>query len=108
MSRDIGFDRSNSLVSELASTPAMSRAMVASAQVGLNWAEANAPRSTGPRDPAKPRYADSFEVQPVDVTVDGQTRKGAALVNTSPQAPYVEWVNGAHILARAVDVIERG
>lgn len=96
------------LVPALARTPQMSQAMVSSAAVGKSWAEANAPRDPGPRDPGKPRYAESFAVEPADVVVDGQTRRGAALVNTSPQAPYVEWVNGAHILARAVDAIERG
>ena len=102
------FDRSRSLVKDLANTPTMSAAMVASAQVGRNWAETNAPRSRGPKEPGEDVYADSFEVRPVDVTVNGQTRKGAALVNTADHAAYVEWVNGAHVLARAADVIEKG
>jgi hypothetical protein len=102
------FDRSRSLVRDLANTTAMSAAMVATAKVGQNWAEGNAPRSGLPKKPGTAVYADSFEVQAVDLTVDGQTRKGAALVNTAPHASAVEWVNGAHVLARAVDAIERG
>ena len=102
------FDRSRSLVRDLANTPTMSAAMVASAQVGKGWAETNAPRSNGPKDPGEDVYADSFEIHPIDITVGGQTRKGAALVNTADHAAYVEWVNGAHVLARAADVIERG
>ena len=102
------FDRSRSLVKDLANTSAMSAAMVATARVGQHWAEANAPRSGLPKEPGTPVYADSFEVQAVDVTVGGDTRKGAALVNTAPHAYAVEWVNGAHVLARAVDAIEKG
>lgn len=102
------FDRSRTLVADLANTAQMSAAMVATAQVGKNWADANAPRSSRTDTGRSQRYADSFEVQPTEVKVGGQTRKGAALVNTAPHASAVEWVNGAHVLARAVDAIERG
>lgn len=106
MSRDVQLDKG--LVRRLANTPQMSAAMVASAKVGLNWAEANSPRSGRPRAPGRDVYAESFEVRPVDVEVAGQRRKGAALVNTTEHAVYVEYVNGAHILARAADIIEKG
>lgn len=95
------FDAERSLVTKLARTPQMGEAMVAYAKVGQNWARANAPRHTG-------EYAAAFEVRATDLRVAGQTRRGAVLVNHAPHAAAVEWVNGAHVLARAVDVIERG
>lgn len=81
----------------LAATPQMQHAMVEAAQRGKTWAEQNSPRRTG-------EYARSFEVQPA--TIDGTA--GARLVNTSDHAVYVEWANGTHVLARAVDAIEGG
>lgn len=74
----------------------------AGAERGKKWAEANSPVRTG-------EYQGSFEVVPADVTVAGETRKGARLVNTSDHAKWVEWGRGAkHVLARSVDVIEKG
>lgn len=72
------------------------------AQRGLRWAQAHAPVETG-------EYRRSFEVESAEVTVSGQRRKGARLVNTSDHAWAVEWgTGGKHILARAADEIERG
>lgn len=84
-------------VQALAAAPQMQQAMVTSAERGQVWAEANSPRRTG-------EYASSFEVQAA--TIDGMA--GARLINTSPHAVYVEWANGTHVLARAVDAIEGG
>lgn len=84
-------------VPALAATPQMQHAMVQAAGRGQTWAEANSPHLTG-------EYARSFEVQPA--TIDGTA--GARLVNTSTHAVFVEWANGTHVLARAVDAIEGG
>lgn len=86
---------SSSLERQLAAAPAMGDAMEQIAQPGLAWAEANAPRATG-------EYARSFEVR--RVVIDGKSC--AALVNTADHAVFVEWANGTHLLARAVDHIE--
>lgn len=82
----------------------MGRAMVQVAEVGRRWAESAAPRDSG-------EYAGSFQVRQETVRFRGRfsgDRAGAVLENTAPHAAAVEWRQGRHVLARAVDVIERG
>lgn len=82
-------------VAALAATPQMQRAMLAAAQPGVAFARAASPQRTG-------RFASSFEVEAA--TIDGMA--AARLVNRAPYSVYVEWTNGTHVLARAVDAIE--
>ncbi|WP_435199571.1 hypothetical protein [Janibacter sp. GS2] len=91
------FRPASNAVRQLSSTSRMREAMVTRTEAGQRWAEANAPRRTG-------EYASSFEVRPA--TIDGKA--GAVLVNTAAHAVFVEWANGAHVLTRAVDAIEKG
>lgn len=105
------FVPNRSFIDRLARTPEIGAAMQAAADRGRTWAEQNAPTRTG-------KYARSFTVEPMVVTVAGKRRNGAALVNTAtrtqggsdyPYAWAVEWgQDGKHVLQRSVDVIEKG
>lgn len=76
-------------------------ACVQAANRGLTFARANAPVRTGD-------YKASLHVEAAPVTVAGQTRMGAKLVADSDHGQWVEWGRGAsHVLARAVDAIEK-
>lgn len=85
----------------LANSAAMGQAMVTAAAAGEDFLNREAPERTG-------AYKAGITVSQVDVVVGGRRRRGARLAATDPKSQYVEWVNGTHVLARAVDAIEKG
>lgn len=84
---------------ELGMSAVVGDAMVAAAEKGRAWAEANAPRDSG-------EYAGSFEVARATVQAgwSNEDRAGAVLYNTAPHGGVVEWRD--HVLSRAVNAIE--
>lgn len=106
-----GFELDHKGLQRIAQSAQMSRAMQRAAQRGADWAAQQAPKDTG-------EYARSFRAEPIVVTVAGKPRAGARLLNDASRIqggqsyPYswaVEWgLRAQHILARAVDVIEKG
>lgn len=95
------FKPNPSAVRDLARSSEIGDAVLARTEAGRAFAEAVSPRDTG-------EYADSWVVEPDTILVDGMPRAGARLVNTAPHAPFVEWVDGYAVAARAMDVIEGG
>lgn len=95
------FTRDRAGMSKITRTLGRDAAMQA-ANRGLAFARASAPVRTG-------EYKASLRVEEADVTVGGETRKGAKLVADADHGSWVEWGRGAsHVLARSVDAIERG
>lgn len=88
-------------ISALARSSAVGDQMVAAAEAAIPYAQSISPVETG-------EYRSSFVARPADVRVSGERRAGAVLENTSDHAVAVEFIDGKHVLARTVDVIERG
>lgn len=90
--------------------PEVQAACLAIAEKAKTTAEALAEdfRETG-------EYAESFEVRPVEVVVDGRARAAAELRNTSGHAAAVEWGYGGRadapgqtphrVIGRALDAL---
>lgn len=98
---DVQVTLSRGAIDRIANTPEVGQAMVTAGERGVAFVRREAPVRSG-------AYRDSVTVEAVDVTVGGRTRKGARVAATDPKAQHVEWANGTHLLARAVDVVERG
>lgn len=88
----------------LANSAVMGQAMSTAARRGADFIDREVSSFKNPTG----SYAAGVQVQEVDVVVAGQKRKGARLAATSDHSQYVEWVNGTHLLARAVDAVEKG
>lgn len=78
---------------DAAKSPEVQAVLVARAEAGKSFAERVAPVDTG-------EYRRSFRVE----VTGGQVR----LVNISDHAVFVETKNGDRVLARAIDIIEKG
>lgn len=96
-------------IGEMLCSEGMQEAMRKRAEHGKEFAEAISPvDETGPHPG---RYKESFTVE-ADVREGHETRRAVGrLVNSAPEAPYVEWGNGTakyqgdHVLRRALDVM---
>lgn len=82
-------------------TPAMSRVAMDAATSGARFARSISPHETG-------AYKASFRVEPITVTIKGQSRPAARIVNTSGHAQAVEWGKGGHkVLGRTLEELRR-
>lgn len=84
----------------LMNSAGVQRMLKSAAAKGMEYAIGIAPVDTG-------EYKESFRVTAAAHSGVRKDRAQAFLVNTSPHAGHVEWQDGAHVLARAADFIER-
>jgi len=89
------------VVADLARSEAAQEVTVAAAEEGMAYAVAVAPRDTG-------EYADSFEVREELIQTPTGAVAGAVLSNAAAHAVHVEWTDGYHVLAQAIDHMEVG
>jgi hypothetical protein len=98
----VRFEPNRKGISAFAVSPRAQAIVLAKAEQAKTAAETLAPRQSG-------HYAQSFQVEPVTVVINGLSRAGARLTNTARYAAVLEVGrqerDGQHVLSRALDAI---